>query len=99
MVIVAIIGKVVGCSLGAKAAKFNGRESFAVGVAMIPRAGVELILIKLMLDFSAENPDIISLATASSIASAILVMVIITTLITPPSLWKALKIAKHKKEV
>ncbi len=90
LVIVAIIGKVVGCSLGAKASKFSGRESFAVGIAMMPRAGVELILIKLGLDHGIIGADI---------ASAILVMVIITTFITPPSLWKALRMIKSNKEV
>ncbi len=90
LVIVAIIGKVVGCGLGAKASKFSDRESFAVGIAMMPRAGVELILVKLGLDHGIIGADI---------ASAILVMVIITTLITPPSLWKALKMIKNKKEV
>jgi len=90
LVMVAIIGKIVGCSLGAKVSKFGGRESFAVGIAMMPRAGVELILIKLGLNHGIIGADI---------ASAILVMVIITTLITPPSLWKALKMAKDKKEV
>lgn len=87
---VAIVGKVVGCGIGAKVSKFSSSESFAVGVAMVPRAGVELILLKLGLDHGIIGPDI---------ASAILVMVVITTLITPPSLWKALKKVKNKKEV
>lgn len=90
LVIVAIVGKVVGCGAGALAAKLGGKESLAVGIAMMPRAGVELILVKLGLDHGIIGADI---------ASAILVMVIITTLITPPSLWKVLKMAKHKKEV
>ncbi len=90
LVTVAIIGKVVGCGLGAKASKFSGGESFAVGIAMIPRAGVELILIKLGLDYGIIGADI---------ASAILVMVLITTLITPPALWKALKMIKNKKRL
>lgn len=90
LVIVAIVGKVVGCGAGALAAKLSGKESFAVGIAMMPRAGVELILVKLGLDHGIIGADI---------ASAILVMVIITTLITPPSLWKALKMTKHKKEI
>jgi Kef-type K+ transport system membrane component KefB len=82
LVIVAIIGKLVGCSLGAKLTKFDNRESIATGVAMIPRAGVELILVKLGLDYGIINKDI---------ASSILIMVIITTLITPPLLAKVLK--------
>ena len=61
--------------------KFDNRESIATGVAMIPRAGVELILVKLGLDYGMINTEI---------ASAILIMVIITTLITPPLLVKTL---------
>jgi len=82
LLIVAIIGKLVGCGLGAKITKFDNRESIATGVAMIPRAGIELILIKLGLDYDIINTEI---------ASAILIMVIITTLITPPALVKVLK--------
>ena len=81
LLIVAIVGKLVGCGLGAKIAKFDNRESIATGVAMIPRAGVELILVKLGLDYGMINTEI---------ASAILIMVIITTLITPPLLVKTL---------
>jgi len=82
LLIVAIVGKLVGCSLGAKLTKFDNRESIATGVAMIPRAGIELILVKLGLDYEIINTEI---------ASAILIMVIITTLITPPALVKVLR--------
>jgi Kef-type K+ transport system membrane component KefB len=82
LLIAAIMGKVIGCGLGAKISRFTGRESFAIGVAMIPRAGVELVLIKLGLDYA-----IIS----SEIASVILCMVIVTTLMTPPLLSTVLK--------
>lgn len=82
LLIVAIIGKLVGCGLGAKLANFDNRESIATGVAMIPRAGVELILVKLGLDYKIINTEI---------ASAIVIMVIITTLITPPLLVKILR--------
>lgn len=88
VVIVAIVGKIVGCGLGARASKFSGRESLAVGVAMVPRAGVELILIKLGLEKELITPDI---------ASTLVMMVIVTTLVTPPILLKALKRAESKK--
>jgi len=81
LLVVAIIGKLVGCGLGAKLSNFDNRESIATGVAMIPRAGVELILVKLGLDYNIINAEI---------ASAILIMVIVTTLITPTLLVKAL---------
>ncbi len=82
LIIAAVIGKIIGCGVGARISRFTGEESFAVGVAMIPRAGVELILIKLALSY-----DIIS----SGVASVILCMVIVTTLITPPLLSAVLK--------
>lgn len=82
LLVVAIIGKLVGCSIGAKLTDFNNRDSIATGIAMIPRAGIELILVKLGLDYKIINAEI---------ASAILIMVIITTLITPPALLKVLK--------
>lgn len=78
---VAIIGKLVGCSLGAKLRNFDNRESIAVGVAMIPRAGVELILVKLGLDYGIIDTEI---------ASAILIIVVITTFISPPLLARIL---------
>ena len=49
---------------------------------MIPRAGVELILVKLGLEYGIINTEI---------ASAILIMVIMTTLISPPILAKILR--------
>ncbi|MHC1604926.1 MAG: cation:proton antiporter [Candidatus Methanofastidiosia archaeon] len=82
LITVAIIGKIVGCGIGARISNFTGRESFAIGVAMIPRAGVELVLVKIGLEYG-----IIS----SEIASVILTMVIVTTLITPPMLSYILK--------
>lgn len=89
LIILAILGKLIGCGFGAKLCGFSQKESLAVGVAMIPRAGVELILLKLGMHYG-----IIS----TSLASAILMMVIVTTLITPPLLTKALKNITQKYE-
>jgi len=82
LLIVAIVGKLAGCSLGAKLKKFDNRESIGVGIAMIPRAGVELILVKLGLRYGLINTEI---------ASAILVMVIVTTVISPPVFTRILR--------
>jgi Kef-type K+ transport system membrane component KefB len=82
LLIVAILGKLIGCGVGAKLTGFNNRESVATGVAMIPRAGIELILLKLGLEYEIINTEI---------ASAIVVMVIITTLITPTALIRVLR--------
>lgn len=82
IVIVAIIGKVIGCGAGARVSGFNKAESAVVGIAMVPRAGVELVLIKLGLDAGVFGADVVS---------SLLLMVIVTTLVTPPALSCALR--------
>ena len=79
LLIVAIVGKFIACSIGAKLTNFDNRESIVTGVSMIPRAGIELILIKLGLNYNIINTEI---------ASAILIMVIVTTIIPPAVLSK-----------
>ena len=78
--IVAIIGKIVGAGLGAKLGKFNWKESLQLGIGMVSRGEVGLIVATVGLQ---EN-----LLTAD-LYSAIVGMVLITTLITPPMLRAA----------
>lgn len=82
LVTLAIAGKIIGCGLGAKLFGFDSGKSLATGVAMVPRAEVALIIAH----FGLRN-DILG----SDMLSAILVMVIVTTLVTPPILWRILK--------
>jgi Kef-type K+ transport system membrane component KefB len=82
VLIAAIGGKLLGCSAGAKLMGFTRSESTAVGIAMVPRAGVELVLIRIGSDAGVFGPEV---------ASTMLVMVIVTTMITPPSLAYALR--------
>lgn len=44
IITVSIVGKIVGCGIGAKLAGMNGRESLQVGVGMIPRMELALII-------------------------------------------------------
>lgn len=78
---VAIISKIIGCGIGAKLSNFSWKASLATGVAMIPRAEVALIIART----GFENKII-----GSEIVSLILVLVIVTTLVTPPLLKKSL---------
>lgn len=71
---VAIVGKVVGCGLGAWASGFGGRESLVVGVGMVPRGEVGLITASL-----GWTAGIIS----GPVYSLMVVLVLVTTLITP----------------
>lgn len=77
LVFVAIVSKLVGCGLFARAAGFTARESLRVGVGMISRGEVGLIVAGYGLD----NGII-----GSETFSASVVMVLATTMVTPPLL-------------
>jgi Kef-type K+ transport system membrane component KefB len=82
LTVAAIIGKQV-CALGVLD---KGVDRLSVGVGMIPRGEVGLIFANIGLSLSVAGQRVISSATFS----AVVVMVIVTTLITPPVLKWAL---------
>lgn len=75
--IVAIVGKIFGAGLGAKIGKFSWLESLQLGIGMVSRGEVGLIVATVGLQENLLNPELYS---------AIVGMVLITTLITPPLL-------------
>jgi Kef-type K+ transport system membrane component KefB len=76
--IAAIVGKQV-CSLGGIG---NGIDRLSVGIGMIPRGEVGLIFADVGLKLNHGSQPIVTAATFS----AVIVMVIATTLVTPPAL-------------
>jgi Kef-type K+ transport system membrane component KefB len=77
LTLVAIIGKIAGAGLGARLAKYSALESLQLGIGMVSRGEVGLILANLGLQNGLLNQDHFS---------AIIGMILITTLITPPLL-------------
>jgi len=77
MVIVAIVGKVLGAGLGARLGGFSGREALQLGVGMMSRGEVGLIV---------ASVGILEGLIEQAAFSAIVGVVIVTTLLTPPSL-------------
>ncbi len=77
VLVIAIVGKIVGCGIGASFAGFGRRDSFIVGIGMIPRGEVGLITASIGFAAGLVTRDIYSQAV---------VLVLITTLITPPLL-------------
>ncbi len=71
---VAVLGKVVGCGLGAWLNRFDARDSLVVGVGMIPRGEVGLIAASL--GWAAH-------LISAQVYSLVVVLVLVTTLITP----------------
>jgi len=83
----ALIGKVIGCSLGAKISKFKTRDALAVGIGMMPRMEVALVVVTTEISMG-----IFSDALAHQILAATILLVIISSILTPI----LLKIVKEK---
>jgi Kef-type K+ transport system membrane component KefB len=86
--LIAILGKIVGSGGGAKMAKFSWRESLQLGIGMVSRGEVGLIIAKIGLD---------SGYLAEDVFSAIVGMILLTTLVTPPLLRFAFSLPDKKE--
>lgn len=74
LIVIAILTKVLGCGLGAKLFKFTNHEALAVGVGMISRGEVALIV--------AQKGSAAGLID-THLFPAIVLVVVVTTLVTP----------------
>lgn len=75
--LVAIVGKWVGAGIGAKLGGLNTREAVQLGAGMVSRGEVGLIV---------ANVGITQGLIGSNLFSAVVAMVLVTTLVTPPIL-------------
>ncbi len=74
LVVLGSLGKIIGCGFGAKISGFGNKEALQIGFGMVPRAEVAIIIANLGLAINVINEK--------QLASVIM-MVLITTLITP----------------
>lgn len=74
LLVVAVGGKVLGCGLGAWLGRMSSRDSLIVGIGMVPRGEVGLITATIGWTSGLISPQVFSLAV---------VLVLITTLLTP----------------
>ena len=89
LTLAAIIGKQA-CSLGVVD---KGVDRLAVGVGMIPRGEVGLIFANIGASLTLQGSPVINTATYS----AVVIMVIVTTMVTPPVVKSALARADRRK--
>lgn len=82
LLIIAILTKVVGCGLGAKVCKCTGKEALQIGIGMVSRGEVALIV--------AQKGYQCGLLD-NTLFAPIVVVVIVTTLLTPILLKLAMK--------
>jgi Kef-type K+ transport system membrane component KefB len=79
IIIVAIVGKIIGCGIGAKIAGFNNKDTLEIGVGMIPRMELALIIIS-----SAISNELFSSSKVEyQILTTTILLTFVTTLITP----------------
>lgn len=78
-IVLAVVGKLVGCGIGARLSGFEGRKALQVGIGMIPRAEVAIIIATLGVKLE---------VIGSKELAAVILMVLVTTIVTP-SLLKA----------
>ncbi len=88
LLIVAILTKIVGCGLGAYFSKFTKAESVRVGIGMVSRGEVALIVADKGMAVGLMNP---------ALFSGVVLVVIVTTLITPILLKAVYKPAEPHK--
>lgn len=79
VIIVAILGKIIGCAIGAKLSGINSVDSLKVGVGMVPRMELALIIVS-----SAISSGLItSIKIQNQILMVTVILTVVTTLITP----------------
>ena len=94
ILIAAIIGKVVGCGLPARLAKFSLRESLAIGIGMNGRGAVEIVVAVVALEAGLfTRPQPVPLEVAA-IFSGIVIMAILTTVVVPLGMKPLLRTGK-----
>ena len=73
--LLAILGKLVGCSLGAY--RLGWRSAVRIGVGMVPRGEVGIIVASIGLGLH---------TISNEVYAVVIIMVLVTTLIAPPAL-------------
>lgn len=77
IVVIAVLGKIIGCGVGARISGFTGRHSMQVGIGMIARAEVALIV---------ANQGLSSGIITNQTFTSVVLLVVISTIVTPPLL-------------
>ena len=88
LVVLAMLGKIIGCGLPVLVIHKDWKEAFLVGLGMMPRGEVELIVGGVGITTGIFSPEVFS---------AVILLVVVTTVVTPIALklaYQALKVDK-----
>ncbi len=87
----ALLAKAIGCSLGAKISKVNIRDSLTIGVGMMPRMEVALVVVSTEI-----AREIFKKPLADQVMAGTILLVIVSSLITPLLLKRLYKPQENK---
>lgn len=71
---IALLGKIIGCGIGAKLFKFSNKEAFQIGIGMMVRAEVVLVCAQKGIDYG---------LVSSTVMPFIIILIILSSLIAP----------------
>ena len=83
LIAVAVLGKVAGAGLPALLSGMERREALAVGVGLSARGAVELVIVDIALRAGMFSVPGVTSVVLENLFSAVVVMAIVTTLVTP----------------
>ena len=89
IIVLAILGKIIGCGIGTRICGFSNLESLVVGIATVPRAEVALILANVGMKYA---------VISSNLASTVIAMAMVTTFVTPALLSVSIRQLNIKKK-
>ncbi len=78
VLVAAVLGKILGCGLGARITGTSTKESLQIGVGMIPRMELALIIVT-----SAIYQGVIAQSVANTFLATTVIITVVTTIISP----------------
>ncbi len=78
VLVAAVLGKILGCGLGARLTGTSTKESLQIGVGMIPRMELALIIVT-----SAIYQGVIAQSVANTFLATTVIITVVTTIISP----------------
>ncbi len=82
LIVAAVISKILGCGLGAKACKFSTHQALVIGIGMVARSEVALMVAQKGINAGMIDPVILPAIVLSVIASALITPVLLKLAIT-----------------
>ncbi|OIP81471.1 hypothetical protein COW94_00155 [Candidatus Peregrinibacteria bacterium CG22_combo_CG10-13_8_21_14_all_44_10] len=96
VILVATLGKIVGCGLAARMTKLGPKESLGIGLAMNSRGAVELIIASIGLEYGVIGTEVFSVLVVMAFATTIISIIGLKPLVKYLPVGTADSVPKHE---